>query len=324
VRAVLPASPAFAAPRLGDWPESQPGAGEIRIAVRACGLNHADLLQMRGLYPPPAGESPVPGLECAGVVDAVGEGVERLRAGDRVMALLTAGGQAEKVIAPEGQVLAMPAALSFVEGAALPEACLTAWTNLIAEGRLQAGESVLVTGATGGMGTMAVQLAHALGARVLAAGRNRERLERLPALGADAVIELGESLAQEVARLTGGRGADLALDFVGGPHLTQALASLRPRGRLVLVGLLAGRKAEVNLDLILSRRLRLVGSTLRPRPRAEKAKLVQEFGDFALPRIERRELRAIIDRVFPFAQIEAAYAALAEGGVGGKIVVTVS
>ncbi len=324
MRAVLPASPAFSTPRLGDWPESQPGTGEVRIAVRACGLNHADLLQMRGFYPPPAGESPVPGLECAGVVDAVGEGVERLLAGDRVMALLAGGGQAEKVVVPAGQVLPLPPGLSFVEGAALPEACLTAWTNLVAEGRLRAGESVLVTGATGGMGTMAVQLAHALGARVLAAGRNRERLERLSALGADALLELGESLAQEVARSTGGRGADLVLDFVGGPHLTQALASLRPHGRLLLVGLLAGRKAEVNLDLILSRRLRLAGSTLRPRPRAEKAQLVRDFGEFALPRIERRELRAVVDRVFPFAQIEAAYATLAEGGVGGKIVVTVS
>jgi putative PIG3 family NAD(P)H quinone oxidoreductase len=324
LRAVLPASPAFNTPRLGDFAEPLPGAGDIRIAVRACGLNHADLLQMRGFYPPPAGESPIPGLECSGIVEATGEGVSGLRPGDRVMALLAGGGQAEKVVVPAGQALPMSPGLSFVEGAALPEACLTGWTNLVAEGRVQAGESVLITGATGGMGTMAVQLAHALGARVIAAGRNHERLERLRSLGADDVFELGESLPQNVARATGGRGADLALDFVGGPHLTQALASLRPQGRLVLAGLLAGRKADVNLDLILGRRLRLAGSTLRPRPRAEKSNLVQEFGAFALPLIERRELRAIIDRVFPWSQIEAAYAALAEGGVGGKIVVTLS
>jgi len=179
VRAVLPASPTFTTPRLGEVPEPQPGPGEIRIAVRACGLNHVDLMQMRGFYPPPQGESPVPGMECAGIVDEVGPGIEHWRRGERVMALLAGGGQAEKVVAPEGQAMRLPESLSFVEGAALPEACLTAWTNLVAEGALEAGESVLITGATGGMGTMAVQLAHALGARVLAASRSRERLAKL-------------------------------------------------------------------------------------------------------------------------------------------------
>ena len=296
----------------------------MRIAVRACGLNHADLLQMRGFYPPPAGESPVPGMECAGVVELLGQGVSGLRPGDRVMALLAGGGQAERAVSPAGQVLPLAGGLSFVEGAALPEACVTAWTNLVAEGGVRPGEAVLITGATGGMGSMAVQLAHALGARVLAAARNPERLERLRGLGADAVLQLDESLPQEVARATGGRGADLALDFVGGPHLTHCLAALRPHGRLVLLGLLAGRKVEVNLDLILSRRLRVIGSTLRPRSRTEKAALVRACGEFALPLLERREIRAVVDRVFPFAQIEAAYAALAEGGVAGKIVVTMS
>lgn len=324
MRAVLPASPTFTTPRLGEVPEPQPGPGDIRISVRACGLNHVDLMQMRGFYPPPQGESPVPGMECAGIVDEVGPGVERWRRGERVMALLAGGGQSEKVVAPEGQAMRLPESLSFVEGAALPEACLTAWTNLVAEGALEAGESVLITGATGGMGTMAVQLAHALGARVIAASRSRERLAKLPALGADAIFELGEGLPAQVARATGGRGADLALDFVGGPALNQALASLRPHGRLVLVGLLAGRKAEVNLDLILGRRLRVIGSTLRHRPRAEKAALVRAFSEFAEPLLSRREIRPIVDRVFPFTQIEAAYAALAEGGVAGKIVVTIS
>lgn len=279
---------------------------------------------MRGFYPPPAGESPIPGLECSGVVDAVGEGVDQWRAGDRVLALVAGGAQAEKAVVPAGQALRLPDGISFVEGAALPEACLTAWTNLVAEGELDRGETVLITGATGGMGSMTVQLAHALGARVLAAGRHRERLERLRGMGADVLLELGESLPQEVAKATSGRGADLALDFVGGPHLTLALAALRPGGRLVLVGLLAGRKAELNLDVILSRRLSIAGSTLRPRSRAEKASLVQDFGEFALPLLERRELRAVVDRVFPFSQIAAAYAALAQGGVGGKIVVTMA
>ncbi len=216
----------------------------------------------------------------------------------------------------------LPDGLSFVEGGALPEACLTAWTNLVAEGQVQRGETVLVTGATGGMGTLAVQLAHELGARVLAAGRNRERSQRLRAMGADAVLMLDETLPAEVARATSGRGADLVLDFVGGAHFTHALASTRPQGRLVLIGLLAGRKVEVNLDLILGRRLRVLGSTLRHRPRAEKAALVAAFSEAALGWIQRREIRAVVDRVFPFAQVAAAYATLAEGGVAGKIVVT--
>jgi putative PIG3 family NAD(P)H quinone oxidoreductase len=324
VRAVLPASPTSSTPRLGEVPDPVPGSGEVGIAVRAAGLNHADLLQLRGFHPPPAGESAIPGLECAGVVDQVGPGVEGLQTGDRVMALLSGGGQAERVVAPAGQVMPLPRGMSFVEGAALPEACLTAWTNLVAEGGLQAGEVVLITGATGGMGTMAVQLARTLGARVLAASRSLERLERLGGMGAEATFQLGESLPQEVARATGGRGADLVLDFVGGPHLNRCLVALRPQGRLILIGLLAGRKAEVNLDLILGRRLRVTGSTLRPRPRAEKAALVRAFAVFALPRLERREIRPVVDRVFPLSQIESAYAALAEGGVAGKIVVTMA
>jgi putative PIG3 family NAD(P)H quinone oxidoreductase len=324
VRAVLPASPTSSTPRLGELPDPVPGTGEDRIAVRAAGLNHADLLQLRGFHPPPAGESAIPGLECSGVVDAIGQGVEGLRVGDRVMALLGGGGQAEKVAAPAGQVMPLPAGMSFVEGAALPEACLTAWTNLVAEGGVRTGEVVLVTGATGGMGTMAVQLARALGARVLAASRSAERLERLRGMGAEATIRLGESLPEEVSRSTGGRGADLVLDFVGGPHLSRCLAALRPQGRLILMGLLAGRKAEVNLDLILGRRLRIAGSMLRPRPRAEKAALVRAFAEFALPLLERREIRPVVDQVFPLTQIESAYAALAEGGVAGKIVVTMA
>jgi putative PIG3 family NAD(P)H quinone oxidoreductase len=291
----------------------------VLVEVHAAGLNHVDLLQLRGLYPPPAGESEVPGLECAGVIREAGDGEGGFQPGERVMALLAGGGQAERVAAPVGQVMRLPEGLTFEEGAAVPEAGLTAWTNLVAEGGLRAGETVLITGATGGMGTMAVMLAKALGARVLAAGRERARLEALRPLGADGLCLLGDGLREEVRSLIGGAGVDLALDLVGGRHTSDALGCLRPRGRLVLIGLLAGRRAEVDLDRILTRRLTIIGSLLRPRPREEKARLVAAFADFALPLLASGKLRAVVDRVFPLEQVAAAYALLA-AGAAGKIV----
>jgi NADPH:quinone reductase-like Zn-dependent oxidoreductase len=239
------------------------------------------------------------------------------------MALLGGGAHAERAAIPVGQLMPLLDSLSFLEGAALPEAGLTAWTNLVAEGGLQAGETVLVTGASGGMGTMIVQLAHELGARVLAAGRTRERLEPLRALGADSILLLGEDLPQRVRGETGGQGVDLVIDLVGGAGINSHLAALRDRGRLVLVGLLAGRKVEVDLGDVLSRRLRLRGSVLRSRSREEKAGLVAAFADFALPRLADGRLKPVLDRVFPFADVADAYAALAEGGAAGKIVLAI-
>lgn len=324
MRAVLPATAAAdPRPRLGELPDPVPGPGEVLVSVRAAGLNRADLLQLRGLYPAPPGESEVPGLELAGVVEALGasETAGAWRTGDRVMALVAGGGFGEKAAVPAGQLMALPDGCSLVEGAALPEAGLTAWTNLVAEGGLRAGETILISGANGGIGTFAVQLARELGARVLAAGRDRERLAPLEALGADALLLLGPELPARVRELTGGRGADLVLDLVGGEHLPSLLAALAPRGRLVLVGLMAGRTAEVDLGAILSRRLRVIGSVLRPRPRDEKARLVAAFADFALPRLADGRLRPVVDRTFPFDRVEDAFAAFERGGVVGKIVV---
>jgi len=298
------------------------------VAVAAAGLNHADLLQLLGDYPPPPGESTVPGLECAGTVLATREGNEGsalaapgglFAPGARVMALVAGGAHAERAAIPVGQLMPVPANLSFVEGAAIPEAGLTAWTNLVVEGGLAAGESVLVTGATGGMGTMLVQLASELGARVIAAGRDRERLERLRPLGADEVVTLGE-LPARVRALTAGRGVDLCIDLVGGAGIDGHLAALCNGGRLVLLGLLAGRRAEVDLGAVLSRRLRVVGSVLRARPRPEKAALVAAFSAFALPRLADGRLRPVVDRVLPFDRAGEAYAGLARGEVAGKIV----
>ncbi|HWM94930.1 MAG TPA: NAD(P)H-quinone oxidoreductase [Thermoanaerobaculia bacterium] len=323
MRAILPSTdPRQPSPRIGDLPDPVPGPGEVLVAVEAAGLNHADLLQLRGQYPPPPGESEVPGLECAGKV--IGRGSGLWQPGARVMALLGGGGHATRVAIPSGQLMPLPDNLSCTEGAAIPEAALTAWTNLVAEGGLQEGESVLISGASGGMGSFAVQLARELGARVLAAGRDRDRLELLRTYGVEEICVAGPHLAHQVLDATGGRGVDLVLDFVGGSELPGHLASLRERGRLVLVGLLAGGKAEVNLGPVLSRRLRITGSVLRPRSRAEKAQLVSDFQAFALPRLKDGRLRPVVDRVVPLEKAADAYRALERGGVFGKIVLSMT
>ena len=262
--------------------------------------------------------SDVPGLECAGRV--VGREMPGLwQPGARVMALVGGGGQATLAAIPAGQLMLLPDNLSFIEGGAIPEAGLTAWTNLVAEGNLQAGETVLVTGATGGMGSFAVQLARELGARVLAAGRDPGRLQQLRDLGVEEICVAGSGLAQQVREATGGRGVDLVFDLVGGPSLNAHLGALRDGGRLVLIGLLGGRKVEVDLGAVLSRRLRIVGSVLRPRSRAEKAQLVEAFAAFALPRLRDGRLKPVVEKVIPFERAAEGYKALERGGAFGKI-----
>ena len=323
MRAVLPASGpgGDGVPRLGEVPDPVAGPGEVLLEVRATAINRADLLQLRGRYPPPDGESEVPGLEAAGSIMAVGPGVAGWREGDAAAALLAGGGHAERVAVPVGQLLPVPSGWSFEEAAALPEAALTAWTNLVAEGALAAGRAVLISGATGGVGTASVQLARELGARVLAAGREPERLERLRALGADEVFTLGEELPARVRAATGGRGVDLVLDLIGGAHFTRLLAALAPRGKLVLVGLVAGARAELELDLVLRRRLTLIGSVLRSRDRTEKAALVADFLAFAAPRLAARRMVPVVERVLELESIAAAYALLERGRPFGKVVV---
>lgn len=324
--AVLPSDDHRPIPRVGEVPDPVPGPGEILVEVEAAGVNHAELLQVRGLYPPPPGESEVPGLECAGRVagDPRVEVPGTWQPGARVMALLAGGGHATRVAVPAGQLMPLPGNLSSVQGGAIPEAGLTAWTNLVAEGGLQPGETVLITGASGGVGSFAVQLARELGARVLAAGRNRDRLEMLRELGIDEICLEGASLPQQVRDATGGRGVDLVLDLVSGPHFPEHLAALRDKGRLVLVGAVAGARAEIELSSLLRRRLRITGSVLRPRSREEKARLVADFIAFALPRLKDGRLRPVVDRVVPFERAPEAYRALAQGGVFGKVVLDMS
>jgi len=305
-------------PRLGDLPDPVPGPGEALVAIKAAGLNHADLHQLRGQYPPPPGESDVPGLECAGEILAEASGL--WQPGARVMALTGGGAHGTLNAIPTGQLMPVPESFSWTQAAAIPEAGLTAWTNLVAEGGLQAGESVLISGATGGIGSFAVQLARELGARVLATGRDRARLEQLRELGVDEVFVEGDGLAKEVKAATGGSGVDLVLELVGGSAINTHLSALRNQGRLILVGLLGGPNVEVSLGQVLGRRLRIIGSVLRARPRPEKAKLVADFTAFALPRLRDGRLRPVVDRVLPFERAPEGYKALEGGGVFGKIV----
>ncbi len=321
--AVVAAGASKGAPRLQEVQAPQPDAGEVLLRVRATALNRADLLQLRGLYPPPPGESEVPGLECAGEIVALGAGIDGWQIGDRVMALLAGGGHAEYVAVPAGQLIPIPEGLSFTDAAALPEVALTAWTNLVVEGGLEAGQSVLITAAASGVGTFAVQLARELGARVLVAGRDLERLQRLRPLGADVCLQLGDGLSEAVRAATDGEGVDLVIDLAGGAGVADRLRALATNGRLVLVGLLAGASAEINLADVLMRRLVLIGSVLRARSRSEKAELVSGFRAFAGERLADGRLRPVVDRVMPFTEIGEAYRQLEEGGVFGKIVLDV-
>ncbi len=308
--------------QIGFWLTPTPGQGEVLVKVHATALNRADLMQMRGQYPPPRGASPVPGLECSGIIESLGPGVEGWQPGDRVMALLAGGGQAEWVAVPQGQLMPIPDRLDFAHAAALPEVAITAWTNLVAEGELRSGQTVLITAAASGVGSFAVQLARALGARVLVAGRHLGRLERLKPLGADACLLLDDSLPEAAKAANNGQGVDLVLELAGGQGLAQRLGALRHGGRLVLVGLLAGSRAEIDLGLLLRQRLRLIGSVLRARSLAEKTALVEDFWSFAAAPLAAGKLKPIIHDVRPFDDIAEAYADMAAGGVLGKLVLT--
>ena len=316
--AVLPES--RESPRLGEVPDPAPAAGEVLLEVRATALNRADLLQLQGLYPPPPGESPIPGLECSGTVLKVGSGVQGWEIGDRAMALLAGGGHGEKVAVPAGQLMTIPQSLSYTQAAALPEVALTCWTNLVVEGGLGEGQILLVTAAASGVGSFAVQLARELGARVIVAGRSLERLKFLQGFGTEASLDLKTYFPRWVLELTDGQGVDLVLELVGGQVLERSLACLKPQGRLVLVGILGGLRSEIDLGTVLRRRLHIVGSVLRSRSREEKACLVRGFTEFAADRLADGRLEPVIHRVLPFRDITQAYRELKEGSVLGKIV----
>lgn len=308
---------------VADVPEPQLGERQLLIDVHATALNRADLLQRRGLYPPPPGASDILGLECSGVVAQVGPGAARFAVGARVMALLGGGGYAERVVVDEGSVLAVPEHLSWEDAAAVPEAFLTASEALLAEAELSAGQSVLVTAAAGGVGGAAVQIAKQRGAFVIACA-SAGKLAAVTALGADVALDRNrEDFVDALRAATYERGVDAVVDFIGGSALGRHQSCLAERGRLVLVGLLGGAAAPLDLGRLLMKRQQIRGLVMRSRSVSEKAELVQRFERELGSALLAGSLKPTLDRIFPLAEARAAHERMEQNLNTGKIVLRV-
>jgi putative PIG3 family NAD(P)H quinone oxidoreductase len=310
--------------QLVERPDPEPGAGEIAIEIHAAALNRADLLQRRGLYPPPPGVTDIFGMECAGVVSALGPGSSTLRVGDRVMVLLGGGGYAERVVVPEALAMPVPDALSFEQAAAVPEAFLTAREVLFAAGKLTATESVLIHAAAGGVGSAAVQLAHATGARVFATAGGSAKCAFVRSLGADVVIDYkSQDFAAVVHSETEGRGVNVILDFVGAAYADKHAASLATLGRHVLIGVMGGAQASINLGRMLQKRQSMIGVVMRSRSQGEKIELTRAFVRTTLPRLSDGRLKPLVDSVFALSDVAQAHERMEANENLGKIVLRV-
>ncbi|WP_299818503.1 NAD(P)H-quinone oxidoreductase [uncultured Jannaschia sp.] len=305
---------------LCERPVPRPEAGEILIAADHAGVNRPDALQRAGAYDPPPGASDLPGLECSGTVEAIGPGVTRWRPGDRVCALLPGGGYAEYVTCPADHALRIPEGMGMAEAAALPETYFTVWTNVFDRGRLEGGERFLVHGGSSGIGTTAIQLAHARGARVFATAGSPDKVAVCERLGATG-IDYKETAWEDVLREAG--GAHLILDMVGGDYIPRDLHALADEGRLVLIGAQHGPKAEANFAQVMVRRLTITGSTLRPRSVLEKARIAESLRREVWPLLDAGSVAPVMDRVFPLAEAAAAHARMEAGDHVGKIVLRV-
>lgn len=309
-------------------PPPAPTADRVRVRVHAAGLNRADILQREGKYPSPPGyPENIPGLEFAGEVEAIGEGVRRWKVGNRVCGITAGGAQAEFVTVAESNLARIPTALSFEEAGALPEAFITAYDALFTRGQLRMGERVLIHAAGSGVGTAAVQLAHIAGAFVYGTSRTAAKLEKLADLGLDESILVGDvasRFADELHKLTNGTGADVIIDLVGGEYFPINLRALAMRGRIVSVGTTAGAKAEIDLGLLMRRRASVTGTVLRARSIEEKAEAVRAFAAHVLPLVALGEIRPVIDRVVPAAEIRAAHRYLESNEAFGKVVLKFS
>ncbi|MED7948723.1 NAD(P)H-quinone oxidoreductase [Streptomyces sp. BE303] len=304
-----------------EVPDPVPGEGEVLVEVAATAVNRADLLQRQGLYNPPPGSSPYPGLECAGRITALGPGVAGWAVGDEVCALLVGGGYAERVAVPVGQLLPVPKGLTPEEAAALPEVACTVWSNVFLTANLRPGETVLVHGGASGIGTMAIQLAKAVGARVAVTAGSTGKLARCAELGADVLIDYREQDFVEVLReATDGAGADVILDIMGARYLQRNVDALAVNGRLVIIGLQGGVQGELNLNTLLRKRGAVIATNLRGRPLAEKAAIVAAVREHVWPLVESGVVKPVIDRVVPLADAAAAHRALEAGEQVGKVV----
>ena len=305
-----------------EVPDPDPGQGEVLVDVAASAVNRADIAQREGRYPPPAGASEYPGLECSGTVAALGPGVEGAgwSVGDSVCALLSGGGYAERVAVPVGQLLPVPEGVSLVEAASLPEVACTVWSNLVMVGGLRSGESVLVHGGGSGIGTFAIQFARALGARVAVTAGSDEKLRACRDLGAHITINYRTEDFTERMRAEG--GADLILDIMGGAYLDGNLRSLNTGGRITTIALMGGRRAELDLGRMLAKRLSVHATTLRSRPVDEKATIVAGVREQVWPLVEQGVVRPVIDRSIPLREAAEAHRVMEASAHTGKILLT--
>ncbi len=308
----------------GDAPDPAPSRGEVLVRVRAAALNRADLLQRRGLYPPPPGHrEDLPGMELAGEVAAVGAGVTAWKPGDRVMCITAAEAQAELCAVHERMLMRIPEGLSFEDAAALPEAGITSHDALFTLGGLRPGWPVLIHAVGSGVSTLALQIARAAGATVIGTSRTAEKLERARALGLDHGLAVGKEeprFADEVKRLTGRRGCPLILDFVGAPYAAENLAALALQGRIVVIGTMGGAKPTVDLGLLMRTRGSIVGTVLRPRPLEEKVAATQAFARDVLPLVAQGKVRPVVDAVLPAAAAREAHERMERNESFGKLV----
>lgn len=305
-------------------PVPTPGAGEILVKVAAAGVNRPDVMQRKGLYPPPPGASDIPGLEIAGEVVALGEGVTGWKLGDKACALVSGGGYAQYCLADAGAALPVPAGLSLVEAAALPETFFTVWTNVFDLAGLKAGESFLVHGGTSGIGTTAIQLAKAFGATVFATAGSAEKCKVCVELGADYAIDYKtEDFVAVIKEKTGGKGVNVILDMVGGSYIARNYEAAAPLGRIVQIAFMEGSKVQIDYMRLMLKRLSHMGSTLRSRPKTEKAAIAASLREKAWPLIEAGKVKPVLDQIFPLEQASAAHARMETSAHIGKIMLQV-
>jgi putative PIG3 family NAD(P)H quinone oxidoreductase len=311
-------------PEVLQWTEVEdprPGPGEALVEVTAAGVNRADMAQRQGLYPPPPGAPPYPGLECSGTIAALGEGVTRWQVGDEVCALLSGGGYAERVAVPAGQLLPVPASTTLLEAAALPETICTVYSNVFLGARLAAGETLLVHGGGSGIGTTAIQLAKHAGARVAVTAGSDAKLDACRELGADIAINYREDdFVEALMAATDGHGADVILDIIGASYLARNIAALAPDGRIANIGMQQGSRAELNFGALMAKRGTIMSTTLRARPREQKAAIVAAVAENVWPAVDAGLIRPVIDTELPMPEAAEAHRIMTASSHLGKIV----
>ena len=308
---------------LDEVPDPEAGPGQVLIDVVAAGVNRADVMQRLGHYPPPPGASDYPGLEVSGRIAALGDGVEGWQVGDEVCALIDGGGYAERVVAPADQLLPVPQGVSLVDAAGLPEVTCTVWSNVFLVANIQPGQVLLVHGGSSGIGTMAIQLAKAVGAHVAVTAGSQAKLDVCRELGAEFLVNYREEdFVERVRELTKGHGADVILDNMGAKYLARNVEALAVNGRLVTIGLMGGRKGELDMGMLLAKRAAVIATSLRARPATEKAAIVAAVREHVLPLIESGALRPVKHSRHPHEQAAQAHREMEASGHSGKILLT--